>query len=41
MTMACEWFDDPCFDDVQERVGGKLLSGDAWRRYMRVKERLS
>jgi hypothetical protein len=29
---------DHGFDDVQERVGGKLLSGDAWRRYMRVKE---
>ena len=32
------WYDDPVFDDVIERIDGKMLCGDEWRRLMHVKE---
>lgn len=36
--MDNHWTDDPCFDDHTEYVNGKLLRGDEWRRYERMKE---
>ena len=35
----CRWYDDACFDNVEHRAEGKILSADAWRKYMYMKER--
>ena len=32
-----EWFDDPCFDDMEETCGGKSFCGDSWRQLMAAK----
>ena len=36
-NMDFEWYDDPCFDG-EHIVDGKVLRGDEWREYMRLKE---
>ena len=38
LDAECEWFDDPCFDDMVESVGGVLVRGDAWRHAMQQRE---
>ena len=35
--MACEWYDDPIFDEAHEQVGDVVLRGDAWRRLQAIK----
>jgi hypothetical protein len=34
----CDWYDDPCFDDVEESINGRVFKGDSWRRLMQAKE---
>ena len=33
-----DWYDDPCFDDTQVTVDGRVLRGNDWRRWTFLKE---
>jgi hypothetical protein len=33
-----DWYDDPCFDDVEESINGRVFKADSWRRLMQAKE---
>ena len=39
MSDPVAWYEDPCFDDMHEAVGGKCVRGDAWRRLQFLRER--
>ena len=32
------WFDDPCFDDMEEEYEGHSFKGDSWRALMHARE---